>query len=121
MRAFRFFVPYRPMVTVWQRFEMPLPEGAADMPGVIIPRKMVLELGKLLEEAADEIKINLSENKITVAFDHIVLTSKLIDGTFPDCERVVPQGNDKIVEVDPKIFLARLTVYQQFPMESHGL
>ncbi|HPQ50525.1 MAG TPA: DNA polymerase III subunit beta [Alphaproteobacteria bacterium] len=86
------------------RFEMPLPEGAADMPGVIIPRKMVLELGKLLEEAADEIKINLSENKITVAFDHIVLTSKLIDGTFPDYERVIPQGNDKIVEVDPKIF-----------------
>ncbi|MBL8639683.1 MAG: DNA polymerase III subunit beta [Alphaproteobacteria bacterium] len=86
------------------RFEMPLPEGAKDMPGIIIPRKMVVELGKLLEEAADEIKISLSPNKISVAFDHIILTSKLIDGTFPDYARVIPQGNDKIIEVDPKLF-----------------
>ncbi len=86
------------------RFEMPLPEGAANMPGIIIPRKTVLELRKLLEEAADEIKISLSENKITFAFDHIVLTSKLIDGTFPDYQRVIPSGNDKFVEVDPRIF-----------------
>jgi len=86
------------------RFEMPLPEGAADMPGVIIPRKTVLELRKLLEEAADEIRIKLSANKITFEFDHIVLTSKLIDGTFPDYQRVIPSGNDKVVEIDPKLF-----------------
>lgn len=86
------------------RFEMPLPEGAADMPGVIIPRKTILELRKLLEEAADTIKISLSESKISFAFDHIVLTSKLIDGTFPDYQRVIPVGNDKVVEVDPRVF-----------------
>ena len=86
------------------RFEMPLPEGAAGMPGVIIPRKTVLELRKLLEEAADEIRISLSPNKVTFAFDHIFLTSKLIDGTFPDYQRVIPVGNDKFVEVDPKVF-----------------
>lgn len=86
------------------RFEMPLPEGAAGMPGVIIPRKTVLELRKLLEEAADEIKISLSENKIVFSFDHIVLTSKLIDGTFPDYQRVIPSGNDKFLEVDPRVF-----------------
>lgn len=86
------------------RFEMPLPEGAAGMPGVIIPRKTVGELRKLIDEAADMIKISLSENKIRFSFDHIVLTSKLIDGTFPDYQRVIPQGNDKVIEVDPKVF-----------------
>ncbi len=86
------------------RFEMPLPEGAKDMPGVIIPRKTILELRKLLEEAADKIGISVSPNKIRFAFDHIVLTSKLIDGSFPDYERVIPSGNDKVIEVDPKTF-----------------
>ncbi|MGH1404316.1 MAG: DNA polymerase III subunit beta [Alphaproteobacteria bacterium] len=86
------------------RFEMPLPEGASDMPSVIIPRKAVLEVRKLIEDAADLISITLSDNKIRFAFDHIVVTSKLIDGTFPDYQRVIPQGNDKIVEVDPSVF-----------------
>ncbi len=90
------------------RFEMPLPEGAMEMPGVIVPRKAILELRKLSEEAADTIQITLSENKIRFAFDHIVLTSKLIDGTFPDYQRVIPKGNDKMVEVDPKIFTSAI-------------
>ena len=84
------------------RFEMPLPEGAAGMSGIIIPRKTIGELRKLVDEAADAIQIELSESKIRFAFDHIVLTSKLIDGTFPDYQRVIPEGNDKIVEVDAK-------------------
>ncbi|MGH1378856.1 MAG: DNA polymerase III subunit beta [Alphaproteobacteria bacterium] len=86
------------------RFEMPLPEGAAGMPAVIIPRKAVGEVRKLIEDAADLIQVTLSDNKIRFAFDHIILTSKLIDGTFPDYQRVIPQGNDKIVEIDPKVF-----------------
>jgi DNA polymerase-3 subunit beta len=86
------------------RFEMPLPEGAADIPGIIIPRKAVGELRKLIEDAADMIMISLSQNKIRFEFDHIILTSKLIDGTFPDYQRVIPAGNDKIVELDPKVF-----------------
>lgn len=90
------------------RFEMPLPDGAADMPGIIIPRKAVGEVRKLIEDAGDAIQITLSESKIRYAFDHIVLTSKLIDGTFPDYQRVIPQGNDKIVEVNPKIFTAAI-------------
>lgn len=90
------------------RFEMPLPEGATNMPGVIVPRKAVGELRKLVEEAGDAIQIGLSENKIRFAFDHIVLTSKLIDGTFPDYERVIPKGNDKVVEVNPKIFTSAI-------------
>lgn len=86
------------------QFEMPLPDGAASMPGVIIPRKAIGELRKLVDEAADSIEITMSESKIRFSFDHIVLTSKLIDGTFPDYQRVIPEGNDKIVEIDPKIF-----------------
>jgi len=56
------------------RVEMMCPEGAAGMPGVIVPRKTVGEL------------------------------RKLIDGTFPDYDRVIPTGNDKILEVDCKTF-----------------
>lgn len=86
------------------RFEMPLPEGARGMTGVIIPRKAVAELRKLIDEAADTIEVSLSNNKIRFAFDHIVLSTKLIDGTFPDYGRVIPANNDKTVEVDPKVF-----------------
>jgi DNA polymerase-3 subunit beta len=86
------------------RFEMPLPAGAEGMPGVIVPRKTVGELRKLLDEAADTIQVSLSQSKIRFAFDHIVLTSKLIDGTFPNYEQVIPANNDKIVEVNPKLF-----------------
>jgi len=86
------------------RFEMPLPEGAAGLPGVIVPRKTVAELRKLIEETQDPIAISLSDTKIRFAFDSTVLTSKLIDGTFPDYERVIPSGNDKVIEVDCQSF-----------------
>jgi DNA polymerase III subunit beta len=86
------------------RVEMVLPEGAATMPGVIIPRKTVLELRKLVEESAGEVQIGLSDTKIRFAFGEATLTSKLIDGTFPDYDRVIPSGNDKILEVDCKSF-----------------
>ena len=85
------------------RFEMPLPEGATGMPGVIVPRKTIGELRKLVEDAADTIQISLSESKVRFAFDHIILTSKLIDGTFPNYEQVIPKGNDKVVEVNAKL------------------
>lgn len=86
------------------RFEMPLPDGAETMPGIIVPRKTVAELRKLLDEAADTVRVSLSENKIRFTFDHIRLTSKLVDGTFPDYQRVIPTANNKIVEVDPRLF-----------------
>ena len=86
------------------RVEMPLPVGAAEMPGVIIPRKTVAEVRKLLEDVTAPIAISLSDTKLRFAFDSIVLTSKLIDGTFPDYERVIPAGNDKVLEVNPRQF-----------------
>jgi DNA polymerase-3 subunit beta len=84
--------------------EVPLPEGAERMPGVIVPRKTVAELRKLIEEVDGEVRVELSETKIRFAFGDSVLTSKLIDGTFPDYERVIPEGNDKQLEVDRKLF-----------------
>jgi DNA polymerase-3 subunit beta len=86
------------------RVEEPLPEGAAGMPGIIIPRKTVNELRKLLDEASGEIAVGLSETRIQFTIGGLKLTSKLIDGTFPDYERVIPRGNDKILRVDKKDF-----------------
>ena len=88
------------------RMEVGMPGGAEKIPGVIIPRKTVGELYKLLEleEGGDSVNIGLSESKIRFSVGHAVLVSKLIDGAFPDYERVIPTGNDKIMEVDGKAF-----------------
>jgi DNA polymerase-3 subunit beta len=86
------------------RVEIPLPDGAASIPGVIVPRKTVMEIRKLIDEAADRIEVGLSETKVRFGFDAVTVTSKLIDGTFPDYERVIPTGNDKVLEVDSKVF-----------------
>ena len=86
------------------RVEIPLPEGAGSIPGVIVPRKTVMEIRKLIDEAADRIEVGLSETKVRFGFDAVTVTSKLIDGTFPDYERVIPTGNDKVLEVDSKVF-----------------
>ncbi len=88
------------------RIEVALPEGAVAMPAVIIPRKAVAEVRKLIDEAAANIEVSLSETKIRVAFDSIAVTSKLIDGTFPDYERVIPVGNELVMEAQPKPFAA---------------
>jgi DNA polymerase III subunit beta len=86
------------------RVELVLPEGAAGMPGVIVPRKTVLELRKLVEEGEGEIELALSETKIRFTVGDATLTSKLIDGTFPDYDRVIPTSNDKVLEVKCKEF-----------------
>ncbi len=90
------------------RFTLPRPEGAEGMPDVIVPRKAVGELRKLLEEALDgNVEVDLSPSKIRFTLGGeggVVLTSKLIDGTFPDYSRVIPTGNDKLLKLDPKSF-----------------
>ena len=84
--------------------EAPLPSGAENIVGVIVPRKTVAELRKLIDESGDEVVISMSESKVRFAFDNAVLTSKLIDGTFPDYQRVIPSGNDKNMDVNCKLF-----------------
>jgi DNA polymerase-3 subunit beta len=84
--------------------EVPAPAGSIGMPGVIVPRKTVGEIQKLLEDPAAEVAISLSDTKIRLAIGTAVLTSKLIDGTFPDYERVIPKANDKELKVDKAEF-----------------
>ena len=85
------------------RVDTPLPDGAADMPGIIVPRKAINELRKLVDDTEDPISVALSDTKIRFSFGSTVLTTKLIDGTFPDYARVIPEGNDKILEADHKV------------------
>ncbi len=83
--------------------ESPLPHGAEKMSGVIVPRKTVAEVRKLLDDTkAEVISIGLSENKIRFILEDVTLTSKLIDGTYPDYERVIPTDNDKTLEIKVK-------------------
>jgi DNA polymerase-3 subunit beta len=97
------------------RVEMPAPPGAEGMPGIIVPRKAVAEIQKLVEDVGEEVAIELSSAKIRLTFrgrtgehsssaDGVVLTSKLIDGTFPDYQRVIPSGNDKRLTVEREDF-----------------
>ncbi|HEY8564814.1 MAG TPA: DNA polymerase III subunit beta [Beijerinckiaceae bacterium] len=82
------------------RVEMPAPKGAQGMPGVIVPRKAVAEIQKLVEAGEENVGIELSSAKVRLTFGEVVLTSKLIDGTFPDYQRVIPSGNDKLLTVE---------------------
>jgi DNA polymerase-3 subunit beta len=84
--------------------ELPAPAGAEGMPGVIVPRKTVNEMQRLIEDVNAEIAVELSTSKIRFTLGNVVLTSKLIDGTFPDYGRVIPLGNDKLLEVEKKEF-----------------
>ena len=86
------------------RVELPLPQGAGGMPGVIVPRKTVNELRKLLDETSGDVDVALSDTRIQFHVGPVILTSKLIDGTFPEYERVIPRDNDKILRVGKKDF-----------------
>jgi len=86
--------------------DMPLPKGAAGMPGIIIPRKTVGEVQRLIEDNDAAVQIEISQGKIRFTIGDVVLTSKLIDGTFPDYARVIPANNDKELVVDKQEFEA---------------
>ena len=86
------------------RIDSALPEGAEAMPGVIVPRKTVGELRKLLDDDEATIAVSVSETKVRFATPAITLTSKVIDGTFPDYTRVIPTGNTRKLEVDASEF-----------------
>ncbi len=88
------------------RAEAPAPEGARGMPGIIVPKKTVSEVQKLLDgaEAEAEVQVEISDTKIRITLGSVVLLSKLIEGTFPDYERVTPKNNDKEMQVDKASF-----------------
>ena len=86
------------------RVEIAAPAGGEAIPGVILPRKTVQEVHKLIEDADGEVAVALSDTKVRFSFDAIVLTSRLIDGTFPDYERVIPTENEHVLTVDRRLF-----------------
>lgn len=86
------------------RLELQAPDGTNGMPGVIVPTKAVGEIARLAKDAEVELTIELSQTKIRVSAGETSLTSKLIDGTFPDYERVIPRGNDKLATLDAEAF-----------------
>ncbi len=86
------------------RIDAAVPGGAEEMPGVIVPRKTVGELRKLLDDDEAQIAVSVSETKVRFATPEITLTSKVIDGTFPDYTRVIPQANTRKMEVDAADF-----------------
>ena len=86
------------------RIDAELPAGAEEFPGVIVPRKTVNELRKLVEDDEMQIAVSVSETKIRFATPEITLTSKVIDGSFPDYTRVIPVGNTRRLEVDAAEF-----------------
>ncbi len=88
------------------RAQIEAPVGCEGMPGIIIPRKAVGEIQRLLEDPDGMVKVELSDTKIRLTLDTLVLTSKLIDGTFPDYNRVIPADNDKALTLDRPSFTA---------------
>ena len=83
-----------------------LPAGATAMPSIIVPRKAVNEVRKLLDDFDGEIGVALSETRAEFSIGSVHLRTKLIDGTFPDYTRVIPRGNDRIMQVDSASFSA---------------
>ena len=86
------------------RAETEAPTGAVGMPGIIVPKKTVGEVQKLLDGAEGDVEVEVSETKIRFSLEGIVLLSKLIEGTFPDYDRVTPKNNDKQMQVDRATF-----------------
>ena len=95
--------------------ELPLPKGAEGMPGVIIPRKTVHELHRLIEDSAASVKVASAPPRCASRSARVTLTSKLIDGTFPDYGRVIPQNNDKEMKVPNAEFIAPSTACRRSP------
>lgn len=80
------------------------PEGSMPMPGVIVPRKTVAELMRLLDDTTEDVEIAVSEQKIRFALGDAVLTSKLIDGSFPAYDRVIPKQNSRHLRLANRSF-----------------
>jgi DNA polymerase-3 subunit beta len=76
-----------------------LPAGCEEMMGIILPKKTVNEIIKLLESFVGEVDVALSDKKLALKAGSIEFYSKLIDGKYPDYDRVIPKNNDKYLEV----------------------
>jgi DNA polymerase-3 subunit beta len=85
---------------------MPAPEGFSAEPGVIIPRKTVNEARRLMDDADESISMAVSAQKIRFGFGGAALTSKVIDGSFPSYQGVIPRENRRVMTLDNTLFAA---------------
>jgi DNA polymerase-3 subunit beta len=83
--------------------EIPAPKGSETLEGVIVPRKAITEARRLIDAGGD-VDVQVSDTKIVIRAGRAVLTSKLIDGSFPDYQRVIPKANEKKLVIDNKAF-----------------
>jgi len=75
---------------------------------IIVPRKGVVELSRMLSDSKDMIRLGLGKNHVRLEKDNMALTSKLIDGRFPDYQAVIPVGTERKIEVDRQDFIQAL-------------
>ncbi|MBN2676402.1 MAG: DNA polymerase III subunit beta, partial [Alphaproteobacteria bacterium] len=85
-------------------YDIPAPEGSKGMPGVIVPKQVIGELRKLIDDASEDITVEVSETKTRFSFEQAIMTSKLIDGKYPNYSAIIPKGNDKILSVNTALF-----------------
>ncbi|MCF6291898.1 MAG: DNA polymerase III subunit beta [Robiginitomaculum sp.] len=97
--------------------ETALPDGAAGMAAIIIPRKTIGEVRKLIDDVSDAILVQVSDSKIRFSVGSAILTSKLIDGTFPDYQRVIPKGNENQLMLENRSFAAAVDRVSTVSME----
>ena len=86
------------------RSQIEMPKGAESLQPAIIPRKAVGEISKLIDEYEGDVSIGFTETKARFGFGSVQLTTKLIDGTFPDYQRVIPTDNSNIMTVSATAF-----------------
>ena len=89
--------------------ETELSQPATELTQAIVPRKAVLELGRLVNDSEDTIELILTPNQIVLTVDRVRFTSKLVDGRFPAYGRVIPQDNDKMMVADCATLKGALT------------
>ena len=81
------------------RVQAPLPAGAANLPDVILSRKTINIVKRLLDAGERSVKVRASETKVAFAIGELTLTAKVVEGTFPDIGRVIPQANGSVLRV----------------------
>lgn len=83
--------------------EIEVPEGAEEIPGIIIGRKTLEEIRKLLDDQKEgDVAVSLSSRRVQFQLPNSILSSRLIDGAYPDYEKAIPLANDKTIIVDTK-------------------
>ncbi len=80
--------------------QMARPEGTDNMPAIIVARKTIDQIYRLIDSSDEVVSLDISESKIRFSHGNTLLTSKLVDGVFPDYERVIPKNNQKVMKVD---------------------